>query len=91
MPDNLYTTYKRDHKGLTGKQVLRISAPGRTKKGFIPLTRVCRQSSQGAALIYRTPLLVDLTDHFQPLILPNLPDLPNRSQEHRKNSSELGG
>ncbi|KAF3497859.1 hypothetical protein DY000_02053907 [Brassica cretica] len=39
MPDNPYTTYKLDRKGLTGKQVLRISTPERTTKGLIPLTR----------------------------------------------------
>ncbi|KAF3602605.1 hypothetical protein F2Q69_00035202 [Brassica cretica] len=39
MPDNLYTTYKLDRKGLTGKHVLRISTPGRTTKGLIPSTR----------------------------------------------------
>ncbi|KAF2589617.1 hypothetical protein F2Q70_00038830 [Brassica cretica] len=79
MHDNLYTTYKLDRKGLTGKQVSRISTPGRTTKVLIPSTRVrcCRRDQD-----FRTLVL--------PLIQPNLPDLPNRSQEQRKNSSELG-
>ncbi|KAF2619488.1 hypothetical protein F2Q68_00039517 [Brassica cretica] len=39
MHDNLYTIYKLDRKGLTGKQVSRISTPGRTTKVLIPSTR----------------------------------------------------
>ncbi|KAF3486313.1 hypothetical protein F2Q69_00054558 [Brassica cretica] len=71
MPDNLYTTYKLDRKGLAGKQVLRFSTPGRTTKGLIPSTRVRRQPSQGAAPILlhstlrrpRRPHTTDLFNH----------------------------
>ncbi|KAF3570882.1 hypothetical protein F2Q69_00059127 [Brassica cretica] len=77
MHDNLYTIYKLDRKGLTGKQVSRISTPGRTTKVLIPSTRVrcCRRDQD-----FRTLVL--------PLIPPNLPDLPNRSQEQLRNNPE---
>ncbi|KAF3560841.1 hypothetical protein DY000_02014832 [Brassica cretica] len=69
MPDNLYTTYKLDRKGLTGKRVLRISTPGRTTKGLIPSTRIRRQPSQGTAVSHSTlrrtrrPHTTDLFNH----------------------------